>query len=284
MRFESLRNAGEQDAIDLEGHVVQGELERKRAFIRTPGTQLYDPSERELISEILYGSSRLYEFFGFVMTDVHDMRSEDGWGYLFYGNVPRIDLGLPQHGQPGDIDVLIVPHRDGSVHLSKAAAVEVKRLSLKGPRWDKSSDRYGITQANGLLEAGFPYAGVLHLIVHADGPKENWQETLTYRVVDREDHAVFEEQLETDMTGWRTAERQLGRLLAQQPNPAIGLNCVWLADFARPSNEGVLVGMPNGRPATLNPRASRTCLEGVAAFMRRMKSDVMDREVDGSQV
>lgn len=259
------------------------DVERKRAFIRTPGKRLYDLSEHELIREILFGSARLYEFFGFAMTDVHRLRSDDGWGFLFYANVPRADLGLTLSGQPGDIDVLIVPHRDGNVYLGKTAAIEVKRLSLKGPNWDKSPDRYGVTQAKGLLEAGFPYVGILHLIVHAPGPAENWQETMTYRVVDHEDHAVFEENVITDATGWRTADRQLGRLLAQEPDQAIGLNCVSLSDVTVHNSECVMVSMPNGRPAQLNRRATKACLDGVAAFMRRMKSEVARRAVDRIQ-
>lgn len=257
-----------------------GENQRKRGFVRTPGTQLYDLTEHELVREILFGSARLYEFFGFVMTDVHGLRSEDGWEYLFYGNIPRIDLGLSRDGQPGDVDLLIVPYRGKEVHVSKAAALEIKRLSLKRPRWDKTTDRYGITQAKGLIEAGFPYVGILHLIVHANGPAENFQETSTYRIVDREDHAVFEQDVLTDMTGWRTSERQLGRLLAQNPDPVIGLNCVSVADVTLNGRPGVMVGMPNGRPATRNPQTSQRCLRGIADFMHQMKGRVAYRPID----
>jgi hypothetical protein len=247
-----------------------------REFIRAPGTQLYDLHEHALVREILFGSARLYEFFGFAMTDVHGLKSQDGWEYLFYGNIPRKDLGLPEAGQPGDIDVLIVPHRDGKVHVDKAAAIEVKRLSLKGPRWHKASDRYGITQANGLLAAGFPYVGVLHLIVHADGPEENFKETQTYRVIGDDGRAELEDTNITNMTGWIAAERQLGRLMAQSPHDAIGLNCVSLADVTRRGKSGVMVGTPNGRAANHNPFTTAERLSYIAAFMRSMKSRVFE--------
>lgn len=68
-------------------------------------------------------------------------------GNVFLGNIPRTDLGLSRLGQPGDIDLLIIPHQGSKFHLGKAAAIEIKRLSLKASRWNKSTDRLGITQA-----------------------------------------------------------------------------------------------------------------------------------------
>jgi hypothetical protein len=93
-------------------------------------------------------------------------------------------------GQPGDIDLLIIPHQGNKFHLGKAAAIEIKRSSI------------------------------------------------------------------TDMTGYISSERQLGRLLAHKPDPVIGLNCVSLCDVEQSTHRGVMVGMPNGRPAKRNPNAS----------------------------
>lgn len=243
---------------------------RERGFTRTAGRQLYDMGEHELVREILYGSKRLYEFFGFVMTDVHDLRADDGWEYLFFGNVPRGDLGLARLGQPGDIDVLIIPHRGREVHIGKSAAIEIKRLSLKAPRWDKSTDRLGITQANGLIDAGFPYVGLLHLIVHEKGPDANHARMLTARVLDSDGRASFEGDVLTDRTGQISAERQLGRLLARQPNPAIGLNCVSLCDVELMGENGVMIGLPHGRTALKNSKASSQCLRNIADFLERL--------------
>jgi hypothetical protein len=253
---------------------------RTKGFVRTPGTELYDLTEHELVREILFGSARLYEFFGFVMTDVHGLRSEDGWEYLFYGNVPRTDLGLSREGQPGDIDLLIVPYRGTRVHIGKAAAIEIKRLSLKAPRWDKSTDRYGITQANGLLEAGFPYVGILHLIVHAEGPAANRKEMMVGRVIGPDGRIEFEDDEATDMTGSQTSDRQLGRLMARNPDPVIGLNCVSVADVTFQGRPGVMVGMPNGRPAKRNPQTSERCLRGIADFVRQIHGRMAYRPVD----
>jgi hypothetical protein len=118
-------------------------------FTRTPNTELYNMTEQELVREILFGSSRLYELFGFVMNDVHGLKSEDGWNYVFFGNLLRADLGLSRLGQPGDIDVLIIPHRDGLLHIDKTAAIEVKRLSLKSPRGTRAQIGSGLRKQAG---------------------------------------------------------------------------------------------------------------------------------------
>lgn len=238
-------------------------------FVRTPGTEFVDLTEQQLVCEILFGSSRLYEFFGFVMTDVHGLRASDGWEYLFFANLLRMDLGLSRLGQPGDIDVLIIPHCNSVLHIEKTAAIEVKRLSLRNPHWNKSTDRFGITQANGLLDAGFPYVGLLHLVVHEVGPKSNHRSMLAARVLDSDGRASFEGDHVLDMTGAITCERQLGRLLAQSPDEAIGLNCVCLSDVDVLGVRGVSIGMPHGRNASWNPNTKRTCLQSIRAFLMR---------------
>jgi hypothetical protein len=253
---------------------------RRRGFRRTSGTNLYDLHEQDLVREIVFGSRRLYEFLGFAVTDVHGLRSEDGWEYFFFGNIPRQALGLPRLGQPGDIDLLVVPYRGRELHLGKAAAIEVKRLALKGPRWDKNTDRYGIKQAHGLLAAGFPYVGILHLVVHASGPPENHKETLRARVVGTNDEIAFEGNQVTDMTGWIAAERQMKRLFSRDIDPAIGINCVSLADVSNGDEQGVMVGTPQGRNAQRNPNTTRECLEGIHAFVLESMSHVVTREID----
>lgn len=241
-------------------------------FRRTPNRELFDMSEQELVREILFRSQRSYEFFGFVMTDVHGLKAEDDWAYLFFGNVPRTDLGLSRLGQPGDIDVIIIPHQDDCLYIGMTAVLEIKRLSLRSPRWHKSTDRLGITQANGLLEAGFPYVGILHVVVHDTGPPENHINMMTARVVNPDGHAIFEGETLVDMTGTISCERQLGRLLANNPDPAIGLNCVSLNDVELLGERGVSIGMPHGRPAMKNPNASATCLNNIWKFVRDMHS------------
>lgn len=246
-----------------------------RGFIRSSDKDLFALSENELIREILQGSQRLYEFFGFAMTDVHDLKSEEGWNYIFLGNIDRVEFGLSREGQPGDIDLLIIPHRNDQLHVGKAAAIEIKRLSLRHPRWDRSSDRYGVTQANGLIDAGFPYVGILHLVVHERGPSENHREMMSFRVLDNEGRAALEKLATVDTTGFIACERQLGRLLAQAPNPVIGLNCVSITEIIHQGHPSLMVGAPHGRTAKRNPRASAQCASLIGRYMYKMRDNVV---------
>lgn len=55
-----------------------------------------------------------------------------------------------------------------------------RAISGFGERWaangklGRNVDRYGTTQAAGLLRDGFPYVGILHTIVADTGPPSQW--------------------------------------------------------------------------------------------------------------
>ncbi|KAA9013442.1 MULTISPECIES: hypothetical protein [Sphingobium] len=189
------------------------------------GKNLLNAPERELVQYLCNESSSLYWFFNFVVEPAIGPPPRPGWDYIIFAEVPREDLGL-KPGQPGDIDILIIPTFHGQPRPEFAAAIEVKRLALRGPNWSKNVDRYGITQANGLLKAGFPYVGILHLIMNAPGPTENWRNLQEFKVVGDDGRVEFVAETEIDMTGPIAAERQFSRLLKQNPHPSIGLNCV----------------------------------------------------------
>lgn len=246
------------------------------------GKDLLHVPERELVQYLLNESSSLYWYFDFIMEPAVGPIPRSGWDYLLFAEIPRADLGL-KPGQPGDIDVLIIPTLDGKPRPDLGAAIEVKRLALKGPNWQKNVDRYGISQANGLLKAGFPYVGILHLIVNAPGPTENWKNLHEYKVVGNTDHIEFVRELNVDMTGPKSAERQLKRLLSQNPHPAIGLNCVAISQMAHEDGEPSWLSVtdPERRNALRNPYAHPIMIANLAAlaedmlpYMERRPADV----------
>lgn len=169
-------------------------------------------------------ASTLYPFFNFIIEPALGPPPRSGWDYLLFAEVERSWLGLGP-GQPGDIDVLIVPTWKQKPVVEKACAIEVKRLALRGPNWAKNVDRYGITQAHGLIRCGFPFVGILHVIVTAPGPSENWRTLLKARVIEGDRLEMLGEEL-VDMTGPDAADRQLARLLSQRTDPRIGLNAI----------------------------------------------------------
>lgn len=174
---------------------------------------------------IIQEASTLYDFLNFVVEPAIGPPPRTGWDYLLFAEVPRKFLGFGP-GSPGDFDILIVPTFDGCPRAEVSAAVEVKRLALRGPNWGKNVDRYGVTQAEGLLRCGFPFVGVLHLIVNAPGPAENWTKLDQFRVMDEFGRCEFERAIMGDMTGAYAAQRQFSRLTIRSPESPIGLNCV----------------------------------------------------------
>jgi hypothetical protein len=85
--------------------------------------------------------------------------------------VPRNELGLNADQSPGDIDMLMIP-RNGSENLyDKTMAVEVKivRPTIEQP--SRNANSLGETQSNKLVKGGFPYVGLLHLIIPEPSPE-----------------------------------------------------------------------------------------------------------------
>jgi hypothetical protein len=182
-----------------------------------------------------------------------------------FAEVQRKHLGFGP-GIPGDFDVLIIPVLNGAPKAECSAVIEVKRLALRGPNWSKNVDRYGITQAEGLLRCGFPYVGVLHLIVNAPGPPENWKELQQFRVVDEFGRCEFEQSALSDMTGIYAAERQFARLSMRSPDSPIGLNCVALTQTTEGGKHWFHTTDPSQRPASQNPQINPILMKNIKLF------------------
>lgn len=101
---------------------------------------LLDLPEGQLVRFIVHEAGTLYTFFNFVVEPAIGPPPRRGWDYLFCAEIPHRDLGL-KPGQPGDIDILIIPKFNGVPRVEFAAAIEVKRLALRGPNWSKNVDR-----------------------------------------------------------------------------------------------------------------------------------------------
>ena len=231
------------------------------------GKDIIGLPEHRLVRFIVHEASTLYEFFNFVVEPALGPPSRRiDWDYLFFAELPRPYLGL-RPGLPGDIDILIVPTLHGLPRVEYSAAIEVKRLALRGPNWSKNVDRYGVTQAEGLLRCGFPFVGILHLIVNAPGPAENWRNLHQYRIIDEFGRAEFESEGPVDMTGYFASERQFARLTSRAPDPAIGLNCIALTQTTNAEGKSwFAVTNPETRPALRNPRTHPLLLKNIELF------------------
>lgn len=233
-----------------------------------------------LVRYIVQEASTLYNFFNFVVEPALGPPPRSGWDYLFFAELPRPYLGL-KPGLPGDIDILIVPTFDGIPRAEFAAAIEVKRLALRGPNWSKNVDRYGITQAEGLLRCGFPFVGILHVVVNTPGPPENWRNLHQYRIIDEYGRAEFEAETPVDMTGYLAAERQFKRLLHRSPDPSIGLNCIALTQSSDVNGKSwFAVTDPERRHATRNPRTHPLLLRNISLFASSAQKHAQTRNAD----
>jgi hypothetical protein len=231
--------------------------------------RLIDLPEPMLVRALIEKIGRTYDAFGFVF-DALPIDERQGWQYLFITEVQRKWIGLDPRLQPGDIDVLIVPSKDGVWLLDKIAAIEVKRLPLRTGKLGRNVDRYGVTQATGLLRDGFPFVGVLHIIVSEPGPVDHTRELEVWRVVDEDMQRIeFVEKEMVDMTGSMAADLQVDRLFSHAADVAIGFNAIALQRIQ--GLEHAFKAFPSyGRHANYNENVSPALLESV----RRLADEV----------
>lgn len=224
--------------------------------------RLIDLHESRLVEIVIRSLDRLYDGFGFVFDEAlrYDRK---GLNYTFLTGVTRQQLGLDPRLQPGDVDVLIVPSRDGQLLLEFSAAIEVKRLALRNGKIGRNTDRYGITQAQGLLRDGFPLVGVLHLVVSDPGDGEHIKDVDVWRVTNTDTQEIEKVGTKTaDLTALRGADIQISRLFSRASSNLIGFNSLGLQQT---SSDGFSYTsyFSRGRPALLNSNVSPKLLQSI---------------------
>lgn len=230
---------------------------------------LIDLPEPSLVHFVLEKLERTYDAFGFLFDDVFRY-DRKGWQYLFLAGVPRSMLGLDPRLQPGDIDVLIVPSRDGVIATEFIAGVEVKRLPLRNGVLGKNVDRYGVTQAKGLMRDGFPLVGILHIVVNEAGPPEHIREVEMWKVVNSESQEIeFSHKQLVDMTGSMAADLQIDRLTSRDIGEYMGFNAIALQRLSH-TKLGFQPFPSYGRMARLNPNPSLKLLSAIRALADRV--------------
>lgn len=241
---------------------------------------LIDLPERELVWFIINEVFSLYEFFNFVVEPAIGPPPRKGWDFIYLAEVKRHWLGLSQSGLPGDVDVLIVPTFNNCARLDLSCAIEVKRLALRGPNWQKNVDRYGISQARGLLADGFPFVGVLHVVVSEEGPADYKRELEQWRVIDDQGHIERIGPVWVDMAGYEAAERQILRLASRDCPLEVGINSI--AIMRKDGAEHLWISTrPTGtRHAKANPAVNRDLLRGIGSFIHHCGDKIRVRQAD----
>ena len=143
-------------------------------------------------------------------------------GVFVIGFVPSSEV-ISDMSFPGDINLLVIPYEGDDLVIARTLAIEIKVVRASFENQGKSPDRFGFSQAQSLLDHGFPYAGVLHLIVSDTSPEDAWEEVQVARVIDEEGRVEFVGTTKADMMPANLISRSYGRLKANRQNETIGI-------------------------------------------------------------
>jgi hypothetical protein len=176
-------------------------------------------------------------------------------GVLIRGFVDT-DKILKNISYPGDIDLLVIPYHGDELILSRSLAIELKIIRATFIKQGKSPNQYGFSQSQALLDAGFPYTAVGHLIISDDSPKEFWRNILSTTIVNAETGECSPlEPIQKDMLPADLISRSFGRLKANRINSNIGCFSSYLSDDG--------IWYPMGDKAIWNQKTTRDTLDSI---------------------
>jgi hypothetical protein len=185
---------------------------------------------------------------------------------------------LSQAERPGDIDVLVIPYEGDELILERVLAIEVKAIRARFSRQGKSPNEFGFSQALSLLNLGFPYVAVAHLIISDSSPEEYWKEMLAAEVLDREGNAGPLSPIKVDPMPHSLTDRTFGRLQKHSTMSDVGLISAYIfsAIFGNCDPRQHRLHFPSGREASLNPEARIKTLDAVAMYFQERYSEFLD--------
>ncbi len=158
---------------------------------------------------------------------------------------------------PGDIDILTIPYEGNYLIPSLAMVVEIKVLRAEKRRLGKSPNQFGFSQASSLLQHGFPYVAVGHVIVTDDVRDEPNREMLLARIGSKNSIAsldvIVEDAFEVDL-----CNRTYGRLVSNTVDDNIGL---FSMNF-----DGLRVFEALGKACKFNPQYDSGLLDRIQGF------------------
>lgn len=86
--------------------------------------------------------------------------------YYLTKEVLRTELGLESNLKPGDIDILIIPSKNGRMYFEFSSVFEVKIVRPTNKNYQKNSNSLGSSQIFGLIRDGFPLVGLIHVCMN----------------------------------------------------------------------------------------------------------------------
>lgn len=178
--------------------------------------------------------------------------------------------------KPGDIDLLVVPYEGDELVLDHTMAVEIKVIRATFLKQGKSPNSLGMSQAAGLVEMGFPYVSVAHLIVSDESPEKEWRPMKLLRVVNSDGLCQFLPDVNVDCMPMDLMRRAIGKMQTARPNPFIGLAAVYLgSDDAQITGHGS-TWHPETMPASPITKINTALLDRIADLLEKRPAAFMD--------
>jgi hypothetical protein len=239
----------------------------------------YVRRRHELALTVTFITNRL--LFGLayrgLQPDYFDNMPRDSGVYLC-PIVPTSEL-VPGAVYPGDIDLLVIPYESDELVLHRTMAVEIKAVRALFTKQGKSPNEFGFSQAQGLLDFGFPFVGVAHLIVSDESPSQAWRDATFAQVVGQNGRIEFLPEEKVDLMPIDLIKRTFGRLQAASRSPEVGLIAAYLG-----SSEAELSGtqveysvwVPLCHKASANTACRRELLEKVVNLFEQRPACFFD--------
>lgn len=176
----------------------------------------------------------------------------------------------PELIMPGDVDMLIIPYTKRTINFSQSLAIEAKVIRASFEKQNKSPNQFGFSQAKGLLNIGFPYVAVMHIIVSDISPSQSWQEILV-GTVQSNDTIVGLTKCFSDPLPIKLLDRALGRLIHHRTDEHIGVLAHYVATRQHNGMNDFCEGMyqPTGQVCTINPKTNPQLIAGMTAYYQQ---------------
>lgn len=180
--------------------------------------------------------------------------------------------------RPGDIDLLVVPYESDDLVLERSLALEIKVVRASYARQGRSPNDMGFSQAEALLELGFPYVAVAHLILSDASPVDAWRKAYSFKVLDDFGRVGERVEAQVDFMPMDLVARVFGRLNSMCLRPDLGLASV----YVRRLDQGLLPSKPaqtwntECRAAGLNQRTRPELLRAIGDLFQRAPERWLD--------
>ena len=256
-------------------HILQ------RPPTRTDGQAVYElrladvvrKTEPALIAQFICDRGLFGHVYGRLMSDHFASMTADSGVFIFPLVITQAII--PTAIRPGDIDILVIPYHRDKLILDHILAIEVKVIRASFLKQGKSPNEYGFSQAALLLELGFPYAAVVHLITSDKSPRQAWEETCFTTVLNNAGKLAIPRKIKTDLLPSNLVQRAYGRLLKNSTHPEIGFAAAYLVDVFEKKEIRNLC-MPFGQDAVKNSLRKSQTEQATAEYFHKHALQAFD--------